>query len=41
LLKERRLQRPPGGKFYISLAHSDADLDETINIFEAALRAAR
>lgn len=27
--------------FYVSLAHTDQELDETVNIFESALRAAR
>ena len=40
-MMKRGVLRPPGGKFYISLAHSDEDLDETVNVFEAALRAAR
>ena len=29
----------PGGKLYLSLAHSDQDLDRTIEIVEDALKA--
>lgn len=32
---------PPSGKMFLSLAHTDADVDETINVFEEAVRAAR
>ena len=38
---KRGVFHSPGGKFYISLAHTDEDLDETINVFEAALRTVR
>ena len=31
----------PGAGYYISLAHSDQDLDETVEVFETALRMAR
>lgn len=40
-MMKRGILRPPGSKFYVSLAHSDEDLDETINVFESSLRAAR
>jgi glutamate-1-semialdehyde aminotransferase len=31
----------PGGKLYLSLAHTDLDIDRTIEIAAAALRATR
>lgn len=31
----------PGGRWYLSTAHSDEDIDRTIDAFEAALRAVR
>ena len=31
----------PGAGYYISLAHSDQDLDETVEVFETALRTVR
>ena len=40
-MMKRGVLRPPGGELHISLAHSDEDLDETMNVFEAAPRAAR
>jgi glutamate-1-semialdehyde 2,1-aminomutase len=35
----RGVTTTPGEKFYVSLAHSDADLDETIDVFAAAFDA--
>jgi glutamate-1-semialdehyde aminotransferase len=31
----------PGGKLYLSLAHSDADVDRTVEIASQAFRAVR
>jgi len=31
----------PGGKMYLSLVHSDADIDTTLQVFEDALRLSR
>jgi glutamate-1-semialdehyde 2,1-aminomutase len=40
-MMKRGVWHSPGGKYYVSTAHTDEDLDETIAVFEAALRAAR
>ena len=31
---------PPGGKLFLSLAHTEADVDETVQLFRDAVRAA-
>ena len=37
-MTKRGIFTPNGGHFYISLAHTDEDLDETVNVFETAMR---
>ena len=37
----RRNPYTPGGKFYVSLAHTDADVDRTLEATEAAFRIVR
>jgi glutamate-1-semialdehyde 2,1-aminomutase len=38
---KRGIFAPAGHKIYVSLAHSDEDLDRTVDVFETALRLAR
>ena len=40
-LLRRDIFHTPGGKFYISLAHTDADIDRTLEATEAAFRVVR
>ena len=40
-LMKRGIFRLPGASFFISLAHTDEDLDQTVDVFETALREGR
>ncbi len=40
-MMKRGVLHSPGGKYYVSTAHTEADVDQTLDIFEAALRVVR